>query len=175
MPEGRPAIPEPLKREVLVEAGHRCAIPTCRRSPVQIAHIEPWAKVRVHEFHNLVPLCGYCHDLEKAGQIDRKSLRQYKANLGLLSSRYGDYERRVLTVFGVQQGDIDSFTDGPYFVLPRGRELDLWCLIHDRMIEPVMKHGDDCGRGIVAGDVTFRFTADGRDLVRRLRDAHPIE
>jgi hypothetical protein len=33
MPEGRPAIPATVKRAVLVEAGHRCAIPTCRQAP----------------------------------------------------------------------------------------------------------------------------------------------
>jgi len=31
--EKRPAIPEPLKKRVLEEAGHRCEIPTCRISP----------------------------------------------------------------------------------------------------------------------------------------------
>ncbi|MBD0711132.1 MULTISPECIES: hypothetical protein [unclassified Streptomyces] len=81
----------------------------------------------------------------------------------------------MLTVFGADQGDIDTFTDGPYVVLPQGREPDLWCLIHDRMTEAVVKQGDDCGRGIVAGDVTFRFAEDGHDLARSLRDAHPID
>ena len=38
-------IPAKLKRRVLVEAGHRCAIPACRQIEVQIHHIVPWVKM----------------------------------------------------------------------------------------------------------------------------------
>src|SRR5690242_15797603 len=37
----RPGIPRALQRQVLVEAGHRCSIPTCRQTPVEIHHIIP--------------------------------------------------------------------------------------------------------------------------------------
>ncbi|MEU0404637.1 HNH endonuclease signature motif containing protein [Streptomyces sp. NPDC006197] len=77
MSEGRPAIPAELRRRVLVEAGHRCAIPTCRRHPVDIEHIDDWAAVREHRFENLIALCPTCHRRKGSGpdQIDRKSLR----------------------------------------------------------------------------------------------------
>ena len=39
--ENRPPIPADIKRKVLVEAGHRCAIPTCRYIEVEIHHIAP--------------------------------------------------------------------------------------------------------------------------------------
>jgi hypothetical protein len=61
MPEGRPKIPAQVEREVKMEAGYRCAIPACRQHPVEIAHIVPWSKVRVHEYRNLIALCGVCH------------------------------------------------------------------------------------------------------------------
>src|SRR5487761_1639893 len=61
MPQGRPAIPADLKRRVLMEAGHRCAIPTCRTVPVELAHIEPYSEVRGHAFENLITLCPTCH------------------------------------------------------------------------------------------------------------------
>ena len=49
MPQSRPAIPRDLERALFVEAGHRCAIPTCRAvAPLEIEHIEDWAKVREH-------------------------------------------------------------------------------------------------------------------------------
>ncbi|MFJ1782902.1 HNH endonuclease signature motif containing protein [Streptomyces anulatus] len=172
--EGRD-IPAELKRQLFVEGGHRCAIPTCKQGPpLQLCHIEPYAKVKRHEFHNIIVLCARCHDLHTHKLIDQKAMRQYKANLGVLNSRYGEYERRVLTVFGIMQGDIDEFTDGPYFVQPRGRELDLWYLLHDRMIEACVQHGPACGQRLPTGDVTFRFTENGRELVRRLRDAQPL-
>lgn len=97
----RPAIPAELRRAVLVEAGHRCAVPTCRQYPVEIEHIDDWAKVREHRFENLIALCPTCHARkgDGPGQIDRKSLRQYKANLAVLTSRYGDLERRILEAY----------------------------------------------------------------------------
>lgn len=98
----RPKIPRELERDVLIEAGHRCAIPTCRKIPVEIAHITPYSKVKEHTFNNLIALCPNCHALHHNGEIDRKSLRQYKANLSVLNSRYGDFERRILDIFAEQ-------------------------------------------------------------------------
>jgi 5-methylcytosine-specific restriction endonuclease McrA len=57
----RPAIPQALKRKVLIEAGHRCAIPTCKQVPVELAHIVPWANCKEHTFENLIALCPTCH------------------------------------------------------------------------------------------------------------------
>ncbi|MFF0752006.1 HNH endonuclease [Streptomyces sp. NPDC004267] len=99
MAEGRPDIPTELKRSVLVEAGHRCAIPTCRQTPVELAHITPWTKAREHTFPNLIALCPTCHTRFDRKEIDRKSMLQYKENLGILNSRYTDVERQVLKVY----------------------------------------------------------------------------
>src|SRR5882724_3643380 len=96
MPERRPAIPAELDRRVRMEAGHRCAIPTCRSTPMEIAHIVPWATVKQHRFENLIALCPTCHARYDSGQIDQKSMKGYKANLGLAASRYSDTERRIL-------------------------------------------------------------------------------
>lgn len=105
MSAGRPGIPRPLARAVRVEAGHRCAIPTCRAtSGLQIHHIEDWAKVREHAFENLILLCANCHSRITSGEIDRQSVVAYKANLSILASRYGDLERRILDRF-VKQGN----------------------------------------------------------------------
>ena len=100
--ERRPAIGAALRRQVLIEAGHRCAIPTCRAHPVEIEHIDDWVTVREHRFENLIALCPTCHARKgnRPGQIDRQSLKIYKANLALLNIRYGEYERRLLEQFG---------------------------------------------------------------------------
>jgi hypothetical protein len=95
----RPAIPADLERAVLVEAGHRCAIPVCRQVPIEIAHIVGYAKCQKHEFHNLIPLCPTCHTRFDNGMIDHKSMALYKFNLALLNRRYGDVEARVLEWF----------------------------------------------------------------------------
>lgn len=77
----RPAIPAELRRRILVEAGHRCAIHTCRSSDVDVHHIVPWEQCQEHAYENLVALCPNCHRRADAGEIDRKSLRLYKARL----------------------------------------------------------------------------------------------
>ncbi|MFF5568096.1 HNH endonuclease [Streptomyces sp. NPDC012623] len=99
MTQDRPDIPMALKRAVLVEAGHRCAIPTCRQTPVELAHITPWAKVKEHTFDNLIALCPTCHTRFDRGEMDRKSMLQYKANLEILNHRYTDIERQLLKAF----------------------------------------------------------------------------
>src|SRR2546425_201414 len=103
--ERRPPIPTELQRAILVEAGHRCAIPTCRQIPVEIAHIVAWSKCREHTFENLIALCPTCHTRFDRGEIDRKSMVAYKHNLLILNSRYGDLERRILKRFAQRAED----------------------------------------------------------------------
>lgn len=77
----RPAIPMEVQRAVLIEAGHQCAIPSCRHPRVEIHHIIPWAKSKKHEYQNLIALCPNCHTRVHDGEIDRKSLIKYKSAL----------------------------------------------------------------------------------------------
>lgn len=82
--KSRPPISAELRRKVLLEAGHRCAIPTCKFPDVDVHHIAPWSKVKEHEFSNLIALCPNCHRRSHTGEIDRKSLLMYKARLNAL-------------------------------------------------------------------------------------------
>ncbi|MFG2773755.1 HNH endonuclease [Streptomyces sp. NPDC048350] len=109
MTEGRPDIPTALRRAVLVEAGHRCAIPTCRQVPVEIAHITPWSRVKEHTFDNLIALCPTCHTRYDGGDMDRKSMLQYKQNLEVLNGRYTDVERQLLKVYAKLWAEIDEW------------------------------------------------------------------
>lgn len=77
----RPDIPAELKRSVLVESGHRCAIQTCKNPDIDIHHIIPWEKCKEHNFENLIALCPNCHRRAHNGEIDTKSLLLYKARL----------------------------------------------------------------------------------------------
>jgi len=94
MSDGRPRIPRELERRILVEAGHRCAIPTCRAYPVEVAHIVPWADVKEHTYENLIALCPTCHARYDRGDIDRSSMRQYKRQLQLQCGE-GTTERAI--------------------------------------------------------------------------------
>lgn len=77
----RPSIPAEIKRAVLVEAGHRCAIPRCDQTEIDVHHIVPWSECKKHEYSNLIALCPVCHRRAHKGDIDRKSLFLYKENL----------------------------------------------------------------------------------------------
>ena len=93
----RTTIPTELRRRVLIEAGHRCAIPTCRYIDVDVHHIIPWETCQKHEYENLIALCPNCHRrAHKINEIDRKSLYHYKSNLRFTHDRFSQLEVDVL-------------------------------------------------------------------------------
>ena len=95
----RDAVSAEVKRAVLVEAGHRCAIPTCRATTTEIAHIVLWAKSQDNSFENLIALCPNCHTrFDRKKEIDCMAMKMYKHNLGILNNRYGEVERRLFEV-----------------------------------------------------------------------------
>ncbi len=150
----RPAIAADLERAVLVESGHRCAIPTCRQIPVELAHIVPWARCKMHTFDNLIALCPTCHTRYDKGEIDRKSMRTYKLNLLLVNSRYGDLEQRVIRTF-VKDRTTDAFW---WFV---DMEILLLNLLDDGLLH-------DGGQTRNVGGLVqklYQLTAKGRDYV----------
>lgn len=74
----RPAIPNPLRRQILMAARHRCVI--CRHFTVEIHHIVPFRETSEHKYKDLVALCPNCHAGADRGQIDRATLRRHKAD-----------------------------------------------------------------------------------------------
>ena len=94
--ESRPPIPADIRRRVLVEAGHRCAIPTCRHIEAEVHHIVPWTMCKKHEYDNLIALCPNCHSRADRGSIDRKSLQLYKFNLRFAYDKFSQLELDVL-------------------------------------------------------------------------------
>lgn len=177
MPQGRPPIPRALERELLIEAGYRCAIPSCRvMAPLVIDHIEDWAKVREHTFDNMIVLCANHHGIkgEKPRQLSRKVLRQYKANLSLLNHRYGELERRLLEDFGQRPSQTVRF-------LPGGMEIFVRSLINDgyldrlddlRLHTTTLEDLDD--EGFVNYMEPYMLTEAGQEFVRNWLDAKPL-
>ena len=112
--ESRPPIPADIRRKVLVEAGHRCAIPTCRHIEVEVHHIVPWANSREHRYDNLIALCPNCHSRADRGDIDRKSLQLYKINLRFAHDKFSQLELDVL--FEANACQSDQSMDWPPFM-----------------------------------------------------------
>ena len=95
----RPAIPKETRRAVLVEAGHRCAIPRCNETnSLEIHHITPWNKCQKHEYQNLIALCPTCHRRADKKEIDEKSLKIYKEKLKnkILKKDYDSFSGEVI-------------------------------------------------------------------------------
>jgi hypothetical protein len=139
----RPSIPADTVRAVLVEAGHRCAIPTCRTTTTEIAHIEPWAKSQDNSFENLIALCPTCHTrFDQKKEIDTKSIRIYKQNLAILNNRYGDFERRVF--------EFVARTKTRIFVVGAGGDLLLANAAKDGLVRLTPSHA--FGLDVTIGD-----------------------
>lgn len=174
MAEGRPDIPAALKRAVLVEAGHRCAIPTCTQTPVELAHITPWATAQEHVFENLIALCPTCHARYDRGEMDRLSMQTYKANLGVLTGRYCQMELRLLHLFA-------SNLDSDAIDLDAPMHFELMNLVTDGLIVHVpWTNPDDVVFSIGKGGQTsiptrYALTDQGVAVVRRIAQASPID
>ncbi len=161
----RPDVPAELRRRVLVEAGHRCAIPTCRQIPVDVHHIREWSKVKRHDFDNLIALCPTCHRRCKDKDIDGLAVRQYKLNLGLLNSRYSEFERRILELYGRRVVD---GTHTALITLPKHGDLFVLHLVQDGLLT-------DVGAFEYDHHIELRLTPHGLDYVRKLVGAEPVD
>lgn len=169
VPEDRPPIPRPLARQVLVEAGHRCALPTCRATTTEIAHIDPWAKVREHTFGNLIALCPNCHTRYDKGEIDRQAMLIYKRNLGLLTSRYCEAERRLLDMLvQAQPGTVAADFD-------RAMDFEFMYLLRDGLLVKVQQQGGVFISGVRQGPERYILTDQGLQFVEHLRSGADVE
>lgn len=164
--------PAALRRALLVESGHRCAIPTCKSTSIlEFAHIVPWAEAKEHTFENMIVLCAMCHGLyDREKKIDRKAMLAYKENLGLLRSRYSDAERRVLETFVVDPGPPNMQNSLP---IPGGTSYTMLYLVRDGLVTVTPNSGISIG-GLPPYELV-RLTAKGVDAVNRMRDASTLD
>ena len=161
-------MPRELERAVKVEAGHRCAIPACRQTPVEIAHIESYAKVREHTFENLIALCPTCHARYDREEIDRLSMRRYKDNLALLNSRYTGLERRVLEA--AAESD-----EPPRIQLPSGMNILLRYAERDGLVEHIEYTGPPAFVQGLPTMTEYVVTPKGVALAKRLAAGEEID
>jgi hypothetical protein len=159
----RAAIPQDLKRRILVEAGHRCAIPTCRMSNPEIAHIIPYCEDQEYKYENLIALCPNCHARADRGEIDRKSLRMYKRIIQRLTDRYERFELTVL----------DELRQGHPVILAGNMTL----LIKNLLDEELVKLDTIVGRmnfimGNITANVQVVLTQKGKDFIEEWKNAN---
>jgi len=157
----------------LVEAGHRCAIPTCQHPAYEVAHIIPWAQCQAHEFENLIALCPNCHTRYDTGQgIDRLSMQMYKHNLGVLAGRYSQFERRVL--------DQLALSGQTEIRLPAGYTPLLHYLIRDGLlgrprIDTSVGHATTNNGELIMGFEFYSLTQQGREFLASYAAARSLD
>lgn len=77
--KNRPAIPANIRRQIEIEAGHRCSVNHCIEHLTEIHHID--GNRENNEPSNLVLLCLKHHKLAHDGNISRMDLKAYKSRL----------------------------------------------------------------------------------------------
>lgn len=160
--DARPPIPAEIKRRVLVEAGHRCAIPTCRHIDVEIHHIIPWETCRTHEYENLIALCPNCHIRADSGKIDRKALRLYKLNFRFAHDKFSQLEMDMLFELAqMSPGHGAPWT--PYMLIFFKRLLDANYVIVAKHPHVSINVG-----GIDTTPAFLLITEKGREFIREL-------
>lgn len=167
--ETRAAIPTDLRRRVFIEAGHRCAIPTCRHIDVDVHHIVPWEKCRKHEYENLIALCPNCHRRANNGDIDRKALRIYKANLRYTHDKFSQLEVDMLF-------ECYRLTDGEGIMWPQYLMLLVKRLLDSGYISRIESKSNSLFiSGMKANPDFLIITETGRQYVNDLGIEHPEE
>jgi hypothetical protein len=126
----------------------------------------PYNEVQEHTFENLIALCPTCHTRYDSGDIDRISMKGYKANLNLITGRYGEMERRILD-------DLARNPNIATFRLPGGWDIQLMYLIRDGLIVKTAPHSGVLINGLSATD-DYAVTPTGRAFIKNWVTAQPV-
>jgi hypothetical protein len=73
-------IPTIVRRELLVESAHRCAI-CSETSSLEFHHIIEYSQIKHHDPKHMIVLCATCHGRCTVGDIDRQSVYIYKKRI----------------------------------------------------------------------------------------------
>ena len=85
----QPRIPQDVRRQVLTEAGYRCAVPTCRTIlALDLHHILKVSEGGPNTADNLIALCPTCHALHHRKEIPQEAIRVWKGMLVTLNRAF---------------------------------------------------------------------------------------
>ncbi|SRR5712692_812594 len=91
----RTNIPANIRREVLIEAGYRCASPRCGNFlAMDIHHIHEVNEGGSNDLSNLIALCPMCHALYTRGIITKDAINAWKT---MLISLNGAFDRESIS------------------------------------------------------------------------------
>lgn len=125
-----------LKRELVAQAGGKCANPGCASWSRHIHHIKHWAVYKNHNASDMIALCPTCHDLAHHGtlKITDQALYDWKR-----ISRQGARQTAHLYVEPAQ--DVLLLTGTVCVVAPLGR-VTVFSLSNGNYLELRVLDGD---------------------------------
>ncbi|RCW48145.1 HNH endonuclease signature motif containing protein [Halanaerobium sp. ST460_2HS_T2] len=76
----RKSVPIKIKRQIIKEAGNKCANPGCNNYRTHLHHIKEWATYETHDKDFMIAICPSCHDAVHYGnlKIDDETLLRWK-------------------------------------------------------------------------------------------------
>ena len=131
---------------------------------MHIHHIVPWSKCKEHTYENLIALCPNCHTQAERGDIDRKSLRGYKANLRYAHDRFSQLEVDLLfQLYKIPEHENDmGIPWSSYLLLLFNRILEVEYIEVRQPGEPVALSGG------IPSPVLILLTEKGREYIDSL-------
>ena len=121
MSKNRKTIPDDIRRQVLIEAGYRCGVPTCRNIlAIDLHHIVQVNENGQDTLANLLALCPNCHALFHRGTIPKEAIYAWKQVLVSLSFAF-DQETIDLLLFLYKMQDDRRFLVRADALLPFAR------------------------------------------------------
>ena len=94
-------------------------------------------------------------------------MRQYKRNLGLLTSRYGEFERRVLEIFAADP-EVQALR------LTSDNDIHLMYLVKDGLLRVVDEQSRVWIQGVLSHRV-YAITPEGRAFIKKWLEARDVD
>jgi HNH endonuclease len=109
----RKHIPDATRRQVLMEAGYKCGRPVCHNIiTLELHHMIYVTDGGSDDVGNLLPLCGYCHDMHHAGHFTTEAIRLWKGLLVALNYAFDRRSMDLLLYLTKQREDTFYSADG---------------------------------------------------------------
>jgi len=130
----RRQIPNEIRRQILHEAGYKCANPICRMVlAINMHHLDQVSEGGGNTLDNLIALCPNCHTLHHKGVIPHESLRTWKTLLVGLNEAF---DKKAIDI-------LLTLRKIPKITLRGEGMIDIAGLIASDLIEWEQKHTDE--------------------------------
>ena len=104
----RKRIPSTVRQEVLIESGYKCGRPVCQNIiTLQLHHMIYVRDGGKNHASDLLPLCGYCHDMHHAGHFPTEAIQLWK---GLLLALNHAFDRKSMDLLNYLTKQWDATT-----------------------------------------------------------------